>query len=335
VRIPNELKLMVADCLNLHDINSLVRTSRAENRLLTPYMYRRAKDLESRYGRPYFFEAVDAGNLNAVRHFIEVGTSVNMSHTAGCLRQTALHSCVQDGNIEIARLLIQHGVNMSAVNHCGWTPLHIAVSGRHSNEKLVRLLVDGGADICASSSVDVTVLRAATMHGTTSVVQLLLQRGAIPTIWNPVGDTLLHCTATGGTAATVGLLLKAGVNIEATNVLGETPLHRAAQFAREDYVKELLQWGANVDAIDNEGRTPLQSFVSRRPRISAARHILHHETLPEVCASTGREACVPTCRFVEFDEPVVNLLLSAGANIRASRNSTRSPLDWAIVLLNG
>jgi ankyrin repeat protein len=323
---------MFADCLDLHDISTLVRTTRALNRLLTPYLYQHAKDLESRDGKPYFLEAVDAGNLAAVRRFIEVGTSINMRDPTPGDRATALHSCVRDGNIQIAQLLIQHGVNMSPVNYSGHTPLHDAIGGE-SEEIWVRLLVDAGADISASGGFYGTILCKAMTYGSPSTVQLLLQRGAIPTIWNLDGDTLLHCPQWEGTAATVGLFLEAGLNIEATNEWGETPLHHAAGYGREDYVKELLQWGANVDATDNEGRTPLQAFLDWRLSASTARHILHHETLPEV--SKGSQACVPTCRSVEFHEPVTDLLLSAGANIRASRNSTRSPLDWATLVLSG
>jgi hypothetical protein len=336
-RVPNELKLMIADCLDLVDIHSLVRTARAENGLLTPYMYRRAKDLRSRDGRPYFLKAVDAGILTAVINFIKVGTSVNMSDPTEPFWPTALHSCVQPGNIQIAQLLIQHGVNMSPVNRFRDTPLHYAFCLEDASEKWtwVRLLVDAGADISACSTIWGTILSMATWYGNPSIVQLLLRRGAIPTIWNAVGDTLLHCPPRDGTAATVGLFVEAGVNIDATNVLDETPLHRAAKYDREDYVQELLQWGANVDAIDEEGRTPLQAFLCWRPSTSAARHIVHHETLSEVCAFNGSAACVPTCRSMGFDEPVVDLLLSAGANIWACRNSTRSPLDWATVVLSG
>jgi ankyrin repeat protein len=161
-----------------------------------------------------------------------------------------------------------------------------------------------------------------------------MERGAIPAIWNDRGDTLLHCPPAGGSAATVGLFLEAGLNIEATDLWGETPLHHAAKFHRYDYVFELLQRGANVDAISIEGRTPLQAILSWSRSTSAARHILHHDTLPEGCASKGSQACVPGCLFGESDIPVVDVLLSAGADIRASRNSTRSPLDWAASLLN-
>jgi ankyrin repeat protein len=255
---------MFADCLDLDDINTLVRTTRALNRLLTTYMYRRAKDLRSRNpnGWPYFLRAVDAGNLTAVRHFIEVGTSVNISDPAEDFFPTALHICVRKGYVGMARLLIQHGVNMSPVNHFGHTPLYEAI-GKKSEETWAKLLVDAGADIFASNTIGDTILAKATRIGNTSTVQLLLERGAIPAIWNDRGDTLLHsaCPRVGGSAATVGLFLEAGLNIEATNLYGETPLHHAARFHRNDYVFELLQRGANVDAISIDGRTPLQAFL--------------------------------------------------------------------------
>jgi ankyrin repeat protein len=335
---------MFADCLDIDDINTLVRTTRDLNRLLTPYMYRRAKDLRSRNPNrwPYFLRAVDAGNLTAVRLFIEVGTSVNMSYPADQVDTTALHRCVRKGYVGMARLLIQHGVNMSPVNYFGHTPLYEAI-GKKSEETWANLLVDAGADIFASNTVGDTILAKATRIGNPSTVKLLLERGAIPAIWNDRGDSLLHCPPVGGSAATVGLFLEAGLNIEATNWCGETPLHHAARFHRNDYVFELLQRGANVDAISVNGRTPLQailiwsrsaSFWSRRRMTSAARHILHHDTLPEECTSNGSQACVPGCIFGESDIRVVDLLLSAGADIRASRNSTRSPLDWAASLLN-
>jgi ankyrin repeat protein len=337
VRVPNELKLLFADCLDVHDINSLARTSRAEKRLLTPYMYRCAKDLRSRggYGMPYFLLAVKAGNLTAVKHFIEVGTSVNMSDPTNDSLPTALHRCVKKGYMEMAQLLIQHGVDMSPVNDYGHTPLREAI-GRKSEKIWVRLLVDAGADICATTVAGDTILSCATACGKLSTVQLLLERGAIPTTRNRRSCTLLHiclhCAAASQRAAKLGLLLEAGLNIEATNNLGEMPLHYAAKFGKDDCVFQLLQWGANVDAINFAGRTPLQAFLDS-PKCypgnkSAARHILHHETLPE-CASKDNQACVPGCLFGESGQPVIDLLLSAGADIRASTDFDFSPLDWA------
>jgi ankyrin repeat protein len=266
----------------------------------------------------YFLLAVKAGNFTAVRHFIEVGTSVNRSDPTNDFLPTALHRCVWEGYIEMAQLLIQHGVNMSPVNDVGHTPLHEAI-GRKSDVTWAKLLVDAGADICARTVDGETILSWATTWGKLSTVQFLLERGAIPTTWNWRGNTLLHTSlqraATSRSAAKLGLLLEAGLNIEATNNSGETPLHYAAKFVTDDCVFKLLQRGANVYAINFAGRTPLQAFLTSPECFpqgkSAARHILHHETLPEECASKGSQACVPGCRFLESDEPVVDLLLSA------------------------
>jgi hypothetical protein len=326
---------MFADRLYVNEITTLVRTTRALNWLLNPYMYRRAKDTRSwrGYGRPYFLRAVEAGNLTAVRHFIEVGTLVNMSDPTDTYHPTALHRCVCGGYIEIAQLLIQHGVNMSPVNEFGETPLYHAI-GRKLEETWVTLLVDAGADIFASSEMDETILSAATKRGSLSTVQLLLGRGAMPTTRNRRGNTMLHDVTLSRNAEVFGFLLEAGLNIEATDNDGKTPLHYAAECNRTDCVIELLQRGANVDAIDIRGCTPLQTILQFGHSKSAARHILHHETLPEECASKGSQACVPGCLFGESAEPVVDVLLSAGADIRASRNNTCSPLDWAAHLLN-
>jgi hypothetical protein len=134
-------------------------------------------------------------------------------------------------------------------------------------------------------------------------------------------------------AAKLGHMLEAGLNIEATNDLGETPLNYAAKLGKEDGVFQLLQRGANVDAINSAGCTPLQAFLDSPEYLPrgkyAARHILLHKTLPKECASKGDQACVPGCLFGESGEPVVDLLLSAGADIRAGGAFNRSPLGWA------
>jgi ankyrin repeat protein len=283
--------------------------------------------------------AVDSGNFPAVKHFIEVGTSVNMCDPRGGLLPTSLHSCVHRGNIAIAELLIRNGVNMSAPNKWGVTPLHFAVSDMYPNDELVKLLLDAGADISASCGNYPTILCAATFHSNTSILHLLLQRGRILTICERDRANLLHTASKHGTAATVRLILEAGVNIEATNNSGQTALHCAVQLDSQEIVEVLLECGANVDAMDDEGLTPLQTFFKcifpLRQNDCAAHRVLHRVTLPDACSWKASKACIPVCQFAKFDEPIVDRLLSAGANIRASSNSTRCALDWATFWVSG
>jgi ankyrin repeat protein len=327
VRIPNELKLILADNLEICDINTLVRTSRALNRLLNLYMYHRAKLLNSRFGRPYFLRAVDSGDITAVRHFIEVGTSVNMCDPVHSLRPTPLISCVEGGNIEIARLLIENGVNPSAANESELSPLHYAVCHSPPNEEMVALLLDAGADISTTDTSFATILYTATMHAPTSILELLLNRGADPNICEDIGATLLHFAATYGTKAKVRLILEAGVNIEATNDLGETALHIAAHSNLKDHVEALLEFGANVDAIDNEGLTPLQAYLKWNcppDRVEPFRFCGNWRSR-KVTKTPSSESL-----FCEFNDPIIDLLLSARTNIRRSSNNSRGAYDWTI-----
>ena len=67
---------------------------------------------------------------------------------------TALHVAVDmviihRGNLEVARLLIQHGENVSAQASGGTMPLHVVVN-HWSCETMMRLLLQNGTDVEAN-----------------------------------------------------------------------------------------------------------------------------------------------------------------------------------------
>jgi len=106
---------MVADNLDLSDLNALARTSRKMNDLLIMYMYRRVRHYSTKprfplfsAGFPLFFEAVRSANLTAVRRFIEVGASVDRGYDG----QTALHVAAHYGHLATTQLLIDNGVDI-------------------------------------------------------------------------------------------------------------------------------------------------------------------------------------------------------------------------------
>jgi hypothetical protein len=323
---------MFADHLGIRDVNALACTCRAVYSLLTPYMYRRAKRLRTRFGRPYFLRAVDFGNLTAVQRFIEAGTSVDIRDTMVRTHlATSLHSCVDTRDIATAKLLIQNGVELSPFDNHGWTPLHYAVGRPNPNERMARLLLDAGADIFAPHPESRSVLYTAAMYGTASIVQLLLERGAAAaTITTPDEPTPLHAAATHRSAATVQRLLQAGLEIDRTDDLGNTPLHDAVTSGRADNVQTLLNWGANIEATNHYGHTPLHGAIITVEREAAAHRVLHRAVVPHVSRWKGSESCVPVCRFAQCNEPIINQLLDAGADIMATINGRGSPLDWAI-----
>lgn len=79
---------------------------------------------------------------NVVRLCLESDAcDVNARDNAG---YTPLHECSSRGNLEIARLLLQHSADVNASATGGIRPLHDAIENDHI--EIVRLLLSYGAD---------------------------------------------------------------------------------------------------------------------------------------------------------------------------------------------
>ncbi|TRM57323.1 ankyrin repeat-containing domain protein, partial [Schizophyllum amplum] len=58
---------------------------------------------------------------------------------------TPLHRAAEDGHLELARLLVDHGADIEAQEEEGRTPLHLTAEGGHC--EVARFLIDKGADV--------------------------------------------------------------------------------------------------------------------------------------------------------------------------------------------
>lgn len=72
---------------------------------------------------------------------------------------TPLHRAAYTNNVDIAKILIQHGANVNAKTEFGWTPLHSAV--KWSNAECAAFLLQHGADVNAISQGQQTPLHIA------------------------------------------------------------------------------------------------------------------------------------------------------------------------------
>ncbi len=154
---------------------------------------------------------------------------------AGEAWDTPLHAAVQDGRVEIARILLERGVPVDIKDCLQRTPLHHAVEAPRHSEALVRLLLGRKANA-----------RAPDEDG-----------------WQP-----LHLAAQASNARAAALLLKSGASANAREKEeGRTPLHLAIENDWHGHeptesralpvVRLLLEHGADTTIQDNQGRTPL------------------------------------------------------------------------------
>jgi ankyrin repeat protein len=174
-----------------------------------------------------FFRAVNVDNEGAVRALLKSGFDPNTRNPKGqaglylALRDDSpkvaallmAHSAVQvdalsaadetplmmaalRGNLETARRLLEMG---AALNRTGWTPLHYAASG--PAVKVVRYLLDQGAEIDAVSPNLSTPLMMAAGYGPQEAVELLLERGANAKARNGRGLSAADFARAGGREA--------------------------------------------------------------------------------------------------------------------------------------
>ena len=109
-------------------------------------------------------------------------------------------ACIK-GHLPMARLLIKREAD---VNHPGWTALHYAASGGHT--EIIRLLLDENAYIDAESPNGTTPLMMAARYGNSKAVQLLIEEGSDIQLKNQLGLSAIDFAKQGNRPDSLSLL---------------------------------------------------------------------------------------------------------------------------------
>jgi ankyrin repeat protein len=165
---------------------------------------------------------------------------------------------------DVARLLLEHGVDVNGRSYDGSTPLHAAAES--GDIEVVHVLLEHGANIGAEDNNGRTPLHKAALDGHVKHAGVLLEHGANVGAEDKKGRTPLHDAALGGHVKLAGVLLERGANVGAEDMEGRTPLHAAAVGGHVKLVGVLLEHGANVGAKDKKGKTPFQIASLKRYR---------------------------------------------------------------------
>jgi ankyrin repeat protein len=138
--------------------------------------------------------AAHAGNAQILERLHRAGDPVDgafglSARSAGQIKPMMM--VVRNGDLEVARTLLDLGANVNGSGADPWSPLEIAV---HNNRiALARLFIERGAKVNAIGKAGYTplLLAASIDFGDTEMMELLLKAGARVDIKNPAGKTAL------------------------------------------------------------------------------------------------------------------------------------------------
>jgi ankyrin repeat protein len=190
-----------------------------------------------------FLHVASYSNLQTVaRVLLDEGASVT-ARDAGY--NTVLHCAAKRGHRGLAEMLLREKVPFGVENMSHYTEFDLAAGSGH--EDIIRLFLAEGCNINQASKVG-TVLHTAANRGNTKLVRMLLDLGADVNVTGGYFGSSLEAAASGSRLEMFRYLLDKGAKV--TNVessLYGNPLQAAAYVGNKEIVETLLQHGASVN----------------------------------------------------------------------------------------
>jgi hypothetical protein len=145
----------------------------------------------------------------------------------------------------------------------------------HANMKMVKRLLDAGADVNAENRAGRTALMMLMEDATPELVRALVEAGALVNMRDDAGNAALAQAAAVCGADVVRQLIDLGAKLNTRNDEGRTALMLAAENGSLDAVKALVAAGADFNLKDDEGRTAL-NFAKENDHTEVANYLVAH-----------------------------------------------------------
>ncbi len=259
------------------------------------------------------FEAIEAGNLQAIEQIIEKHVDIHAFLYNG---MNPLAYAAHKGQLEIVKYLARNeGMTVAMISDSRTKyALDYAKQAGHedianylqTNQKFLHAvtyedidsvrekLMNSTPDFQVRDELGNTALVVALIDKNFEIAKLLIEHGADVNGLNVFKDTLLVNAIGEKDKEVVSFLIEAGADVNAKGYIGYTPLIEVVEEENDEIVKLLIQAGVDVNLRDDYGRTPLIKAIEKG------------------------------------NEDIVKLLVEAGVDVEASDKIGRTPLIEAI-----
>lgn len=242
---------------------------------------------------PLWYYAAEVGSLPCMRLLLEKGFDPNTVWRD----RTALYAAVGSGDIEMIRLLLDHGAEINAkaniAGHTGHKRSPLKLATRYGGINTVVFLLERGAKLPSDEEDRLQFLKnvfslgvqeenillfldkkmedlAWTENNNTNEILLraagcgcirtlkwLVSKGCEPTLKGKFGDTPLHMACGNGEYQIAKYLLLQGASVNVRNDAGQTPLIAAVDYGSPAIALLLLEEGASIDVVDEKSQTAI------------------------------------------------------------------------------
>ena len=222
-------------------------------------------------------DAIEENNIEMVKYLISIGQDVNAQIFAdGFWINSPMKVAAQNGNIEIAKLLIDEGANLNSSDD------YIGPAIDYGNYDIAKLLIDNDVFNLNTNTTREQAIELAKKQKYYEIEKLLSSEDSN----NIAGyDELMNAVSKGYMKALEKLIKDdTDLNKQYDNI---TPINLAAARNDKEMVKFLAEKGADINLEDGYGYTPLIIAIKYR-NIGLAKNIIDLKPdLNAICSATG------------------------------------------------
>ncbi|XP_018587449.2 transient receptor potential cation channel, subfamily N, member 1 isoform X2 [Scleropages formosus] len=297
-------------------VQTLLKCSKKEARLV-----------QDKDGYLPLFLAIEAGNMGTVKELLGALTEAQLTARRKENGDSALHISCRRRDVEMVKVLAEHGANVDMQNDKGQTPLHIAAG--LGDEPLLKYLCYCRANPNIMDKKDRTPLHIVAERGFTNLVEILTERFRSSVLARTKdGSTLMHVASQSGHPDTALAFLKKGVPLYMPNKSGAVCLHAAARSGHAGVVKALLLKGAQVDTITKDGYTALHLAVQAcKPLVVET--LLGFGAQVQCKGGKAKETPLHIAAQVKEGKNVAEMLLKSGADVNAEQENGETAVHVA------